>query len=119
MTFTTVPAVCFQNIKTRGFNLEDTHLQKIGRIQKLIAMVSIAYAFCLSLGIYVNLKVKKIKINIDNYKVNSFFRTGMNMIFENFRKQELIERNLLPVFKIFTRYIVQKLQLFKCQILVV
>ena len=111
--------VFFQNIKTRGFNLEDTHLQNLERIRKLIAMVCIAYAFCVSLGIYINRKVNKIKVNVDNYKVNSFFRTGMNMISENFRKPELIERNLTPIFKIFTRFIIRKLQVFKYQILVV
>ena len=111
--------VFFQNIKTRGFNIEDTHLKELQRIRKLIAMVSIAYAFCVSLGIYVNRNIRKIKVNIDNYKVNSFFKTGMNMIFENFRKSELVERNLTPIFKIFTRLIVRKLQLFKYQILVV
>jgi Transposase DDE domain len=111
--------VFFQNIKTRGFNLEDTHLQNLYRIRKLIAMVSIAYAFCVSLGIYINQKVKKIKVNVDKYKVNSFFRTGMNMIVENFRKPEMIERNLTPFFKIIARFIIRKLQLFKYQILVV
>ena len=108
--------VCFQNLKTRGFNGEQTHLQDLKRIQKLIAMVSIAYAFCVSLGIYLN---RKIKVNVDNYKVNSFFRIGVNMICENVRKPESIEQNLLPIFKIFTRLIVRKLQLFKYQILVV
>jgi len=111
--------VCFQNLKTRGFNLEETHLRDLKRIQKLIAMVSIAYAFCVTLGIYVNQKVKKIKVNVDNYKINSFFRIGMNMIFENFRKPEFIEQNLTPIFKIFTRFIIRKIQLFKYQILVV
>ncbi len=111
--------VCFQNLKTRGFNLEDTHIHDLKRIQKLVAMVSIAYAFCVSLGIYVNRKIKKIKVNIDNYKINSFFRTGMNIIVENFRKPELIEQNLTPIFKIFTRLIIQNIKLFKYQILVV
>ena len=111
--------VCFQNLKTRGFNLEETHLRDLKRIQKLIAMVSIAYALCVTLGIYVNQKVKKIKVNVDNYKINSFFRIGMNMIFENFRKPEFIEQNLTPIFKIFTRFIIRKIQLFKYQILVV
>ena len=55
------PCGVFLNIKVRGFNLEDTYLQELPRIQKLIAMVSIAYAFCVSLGIYVNKKVKKNK----------------------------------------------------------
>ena len=79
-------------------------------------MVSIAYAFCVSLGIYLN---RKIKVNVDNYKVNSFFRIGVNMICENVRKPESIEQDLLPILKIFTRLIVRKLQLFKYQILVV
>jgi hypothetical protein len=111
--------VCFQNIKKRGFNLEDTHLQNIERIRKLIAMVSIAYAFCVCLGIYIDKKVKKIKVNRSKFKVNSYFRTGMNMIIENFRKSDLIEQNLTPIFNIFTRYIIQKLKIFKYQILVV
>jgi hypothetical protein len=82
-------------------------------------MVSLAYDFCVSLGIYLNRKVKKIKVNVDKYKVNSFFRTGMNMIFENFRKPELIEQNLTPIFEICTRFIIRKLQIFKYQISVV
>ena len=82
-------------------------------------MVSIAYAFWVSLGIYINRKVKTIKVNVDKYKINSFFRAGMNMIFENFRKPALIEQNLTPIFKIFTRFIVRNIQLFNYQILVV
>jgi len=111
--------VFFQNIKTRGFNLEDTHIQDLQRTRKLIAMVSIAYAFCVSLGVYSHRKIKRINIKSHQYKSNSFFRTGMNMIFENFRKPELIEQNLTPIFKIFTRYIIQKLQSFKFEFLVV
>lgn len=42
--------VFFQNIKTRGFNLEDTHIQDLQRIRKLIVMISIA--FCVSLGVH-------------------------------------------------------------------
>lgn len=103
--------VCFQNLKTKGFNLEDLHLQELSRIRKLIAIVSIANAFCVSLGIYMNQKFNKIK-------VNSFFRTGMNMIVESFLKPKFIERNWPPIFKIYTRLIALKLQLFKYQILV-
>ncbi len=112
-------AVCFQNLKTRGLNPEETHLQDFKRTQKLIAMVSIAYDFCVNLRIYLNRKGKTIKVNTDNYKINSFFRTGINMIFENFSKHEIIEQNLIPIFKIFTRFILQNIKLFKYQILVV
>jgi len=37
---------CFQNLKFRGFNLENIHMKILSRLSKLIAMVSIAYAFC-------------------------------------------------------------------------
>lgn len=43
---------CFQNMKERGFDLENTHLQDNEKLKKLVALVSIAYAFCASLGIY-------------------------------------------------------------------
>ena len=82
-------------------------------------MVSIAYCFCKSLGIYINRKVKKIKVNVDKYKISSFLRIRMNTIFENFRKAEFIERDLTPIVKIFTRFILRKMQLLKYQIEVV
>lgn len=44
--------VCFQNMKRRGFDLEDTHLQDDEKLKKLVALASIAYAFSASLGIY-------------------------------------------------------------------
>ena len=53
---------CFENLKTRGFNLEDSHTKLLERISKLLAMVSTAYAFCVSFGIYIDRKIKNIYI---------------------------------------------------------
>ncbi len=33
----------FKAFKTQGFNIEDTHLSDIGRIDKLVAVVSFAF----------------------------------------------------------------------------
>jgi hypothetical protein len=96
---------CFENLKTRGFNLEDSHMKISDKLSKLVAMVSISYAFCVSLGIYAHRKIKKIKVKNHGYKKNSFFRVGMDMIFENFRDKSTIQTVIAPIFKVFARFI--------------
>lgn len=110
---------CFQNLKTRGFNLEHTHMKILERISKLIAMVSIAYAFCVSLGIYKDRKIQKIKIKNHGYKTNSFFRVGKNLIVDLFRTKNKIDSSLFPLFNIFTRLISKNFKLLHYQFLVV
>jgi hypothetical protein len=73
---------CFQAFKSRGFDLEGTHLKDLEKLKKLIAMVSIAYGLCVSMGIYHDARVKKIKVKKHGYKANSFFRTGLDKIRE-------------------------------------
>lgn len=41
----------FQNLKSRGFDLESTHLRSLSKLSKLVALVSLAYAFCMSYGL--------------------------------------------------------------------
>ncbi len=43
---------CFQSFKSRGFDLESTHLKHLAKLKKLVALVSIAFAMCVSLLIY-------------------------------------------------------------------
>ena len=49
---------CFQNLKGRGFDLRSSHLQCRDKLKKWLALVSLAYALCLSLGNYYHRKVK-------------------------------------------------------------
>jgi len=46
----------FQNIKKRGFDLESTHLIDLGKLKKLVGMVSIAYAMVANVGLHTCLK---------------------------------------------------------------
>ena len=69
----------FQQIKRRGFDLESTHLRCFEKLSKLVAVVSLAYAFCLSFGLYVHEKVQSIKKKNHGYKANSFARHGLNL----------------------------------------
>lgn len=79
---------CFQAFKGRGFDLESTHLKDLVKLKKLVALVSIAFAMCVSLGIYQHERVKKIKTKKHSYKANSFFRHGLNTIREMLKKDQ-------------------------------
>ena len=69
---------CFQSFKDRGFALESTQMKDLGKLKKLVAIVSIAFAICVNLGIYQDKKVEKIKIKNHTYKKNSFCRVGID-----------------------------------------
>ena len=73
---------CFQNLKGRGFDLRSSHLQCRDKLKKLLALVSLAYALCLSLGNYYHRKVKKIATKNHGRKSTSFSRRGLDLIRE-------------------------------------
>ncbi len=60
----------FKAFKTKGFNIEDTHLSDIDRIDKLVAIVSIAFTWAYKVGIYVHQHIKPIVINSTLTKLN-------------------------------------------------
>lgn len=85
---------CFQNLKGRGFDLESTHIKCLKKLKKLIALVSLSYSFCLSMGVYLPKKVQLIKTKNHGYKVASFYRHGLNQIREVIRDQASVDPDL-------------------------
>ena len=71
---------CFQNLKGRGFALRGTHLQGRGKLKKLVGLVSLAYALCVSVGHRLHKKVQPIKTKNHGYKRASFSRHGLNAL---------------------------------------
>jgi len=63
-----------------GFNIEDTHLMDIERIEKLFALVIVAFTWAYIVGIYVHLNVKEIKIKKHGRKQKSLFKLGLTVI---------------------------------------
>ncbi|KAA6309695.1 hypothetical protein EZS27_038867 [termite gut metagenome] len=51
----------FRALKSSGFNIEDTHLTNIDRIDKLFALVIVAFTWAYIVGIYVHENVKQIE----------------------------------------------------------
>ena len=83
----------FQALKTRGFNLEETHLKALEKLKKLLAVVCIAFAFCMSTGFHLHEKIKPIHKKKHGYKANSFFRHGLNFIRERLKSKKNTPRN--------------------------
>lgn len=69
----------FRAMKTSGFNIEDTHLSDIERVNKLIALVIIAFAWAYIVGVFLN-SIKPIRILKHGRKAYSFFKYGLNYI---------------------------------------
>lgn len=69
----------FGSFKTRGFNFEQTHMKDPEKIKKLIALVSIAYVWCVMVGLWINESIK-IRIVTHGRKEKSIFRIGYDYL---------------------------------------
>lgn len=78
----------FQAFKKRGFDLESTHLKDSAKLKKLVAMVSLAYGFCRSLGLAYHQQVAPISRKNHGYLANSFCRKGIDLLREWLRADQ-------------------------------
>ena len=70
----------FRALKTSGFNIEDTHLTDIERIEKLFALVMVAFTWAYVVGDYLHQHVKQIQIKKHGNKAKSIFKHGLTYI---------------------------------------
>jgi hypothetical protein len=70
----------FRALKTSGFNIEDTHLTDIERIEKLFALVLVAFTWAYVVGDYLHQYIKPIKIKKHGNKAKSIFKYGLTFI---------------------------------------
>jgi hypothetical protein len=75
----------FGCLKSRGFNIEDTHMTEPAKIEKLLFIVAIAFCFAYKKG-ELQSKVKPIKIKAHSRKQTSIFRLGLDLIRRTFFK---------------------------------
>jgi Transposase DDE domain len=77
--------VCFQGLKSSGFNIENSKLSSIERLESLFLVASLAYSVCLSVGIYQQKKSKNNRSKGKKYKSNSYARRGIDLIQQAFK----------------------------------
>lgn len=89
----------FQSLKSRGFDIESSHLRDINKFKKLFALVCIAFAICLTIGRCYLSKVQKIRVNKKGYPFKSIFRRGLDWMREYVKgKNQNIFTQLLEKF---------------------
>ena len=69
--------VLFANLKSRGFNLEETHLIHQDRIEKLIALLAIACTWAHIIGEWIA-KTNPLKVKNHGRREKSLFRYGLD-----------------------------------------
>jgi hypothetical protein len=70
----------FKSLKSSGFNVEDTHLADIQRIERLFAVFTIAFLWAYLVGIFKDQFIKPIRTLNNGRKAFSFFKYGLDTI---------------------------------------
>ncbi len=99
--------VLFSCFKSRGFNLEETHLTDPNKIQKLLAVMSLTFCWCYKMGIEED-KINPIKRKNNGRLSKSLFRLGLDL-FHHALKQIIIF-NRLEFLKYLLSYISIKIK---------
>ena len=84
----------FKAIKTAGFNIDDTHLTDQKRLEKLFAVVAVAFVWVYLIGEYQNQR-KLMPILIHQKRAFSAFRYGLDAI----NKALLFDNQLVTVYE--------------------
>ena len=70
----------FQDFKKQGFHLENTHLKAPCKIVKLLYLVSVAYCFCVHMGLLYEKEEGGIPRKKHGYRAYSVFRIGLDLL---------------------------------------
>lgn len=70
----------FKGLKSSGFNLEDTHVTHLDRLEKLILLVMVAFVWCYKLGDYIDTEIKPIPIKKHGNRAVSVFKYGLDYL---------------------------------------
>jgi hypothetical protein len=71
---------CFRGLKSSGFNIEETHLTDLDRLEKLFNIVMLAFAWAYVVGVYINDNIKAIRICKHGNKAQSYHKCGLTYI---------------------------------------
>lgn len=71
--------ICFKALKLSGFDIENTHLQNIVRIEKLLRLVMIAFVWVYKAGIFRHQKIP-VLIKSHGRRAKLIFKYGLDLI---------------------------------------
>lgn len=67
-------------ISYKNFNLEDTHVTQMDRIEKLVLLVMLAFVWCYKIGDYIDTNIKAIRIIKHGSRALSIFKYGLDYL---------------------------------------
>jgi len=70
----------FRGLKTSGFNIEDTHVTELERLENLFSLTMIAFIWCYKIGDYLDEKIKPIEIKKHGRRAISVFKYGLDYL---------------------------------------
>ena len=70
----------FKGLKSSGFNIEDTHVKALERLQNLILIVMIAFVWCYKIGDFLDIQIRPIKIKKHGNRAVSIFKYGLDFL---------------------------------------
>lgn len=88
----------FSHLKKRGFNLEDTHLTRKERIDKLFGVLAVAFALCYLWGQLQETKTGA-KYKNHGYRAKSVFRQGFECLHRMFKAPSKFQGLLVEFFE--------------------
>ena len=93
----------FQSLKGRGFNFEDTHITDMARINRIVAVLSLAFVWALKVGQWCHDNIKKLKIKKHGRLERSLFRYGLDVL-----NQAILETGFEHLWKLFLKLLSSK-----------
>lgn len=72
----------FRALKSSGFNIEDTHVTALDRLEKLIMLTMVAFVWCYRIGDYIDAHIKPIKVKKHGRRAVSVFKYGLDYLSE-------------------------------------
>ena len=93
-------------MKSSGFNIEDTHMRDMDRIERLVAMVCMALVWAYLVGEHKDINIKPLKILIHGRKAKSLVKYGLEEI-----STILLRPAYTPKFDVFKFLFVLKISL--------
>lgn len=70
----------FRGLKSSGFNIEDTHVTGLERLEKLFLLTMIAFVWCYRIGDFIDQNIEKIKNKTHGRRAVSVFKYGLDYL---------------------------------------
>jgi len=83
-------------LKTRGFNLEDTHMTNHERVSKLVAVLAIAFCWAHKVGDWLH-EATPIRLKSHQRRAKSIFRYGFDQIRRHLVNPPIIRQAIDPI----------------------